>query len=262
MLTRSSQQDDTPDVETFSVAVHPHRDKVVVAGALTGRLALLDAVPALGDAIPAQDRELASRVLHVPVRHIECGTLELPARTGSDRPFAVIVVSGIVLRETHLDGRAVAELLGPLDVIDTHEEDDAYLLPSRTEYVVRQPTTIALLDDRFVMAARRWPTLHEVLGAQRARQVRRATRQLAMMGLSRVEDRVTALFCDLADRWGRVTPEGIRIDMPLTHALIGELIGARRPTVTLALAQLAADKTLTRDGNQSWLLAHQLATAA
>ena len=47
------------------------------------------------------------------------------------------------------------------------------------------------------------------------------------------------MFGLLADRWGRVTPDGIVVDLALTHELIGHLVGGRRPTVTLALAELA-----------------------
>lgn len=49
MLTASHQQDITPGVETFSVAVHPHHDRVVVAP--SGELDLATAAEV--------DRELA-----------------------------------------------------------------------------------------------------------------------------------------------------------------------------------------------------------
>ena len=223
---------------------------------------LLDAVPAMQDAVPHDDRLLASRALLVPVRGFEEGTLTLPSPTESGHPFGLIIVKGTVLRETALGDRAVCELLGPSDVIDTHRDDDACSLPWQTEYVVRQPTTVVVLDDHFALAARRWPALYQVLGAQQARQVRRASRHLATLGLPRVEDRVTALFCELADRWGRVTPDGIQIDMPLTHALIGQLIGARRPTVSLALTELATAGQLRRQADKSWTLSRGVPMAA
>lgn len=57
----------------------------------------------------------------------------------------------------------------------------------------------------------------------------------------------------LADRWGRVTTQGVRVVAPLTHALLAELVAARRPTVSAALAKLAAAGEVTRVGNE-WLL--------
>ena len=68
---------------------------------------------------------------------------------------------------------------------------------------------------------------------------------LAMLHLPRAEDRVVAVFADLAERFGRVTTEGVLIDLPLTHEMIGGLIGGRRPTVTLAVRSLAAQGLLS-----------------
>jgi hypothetical protein len=40
----------------------------------------------------------------------------------------------------------------------------------------------------------------------------------------------------------------------LTHRLLAELIGARRPTVTTSLGQLERSGTLSRPGPDAWLL--------
>ncbi|MHB1572275.1 MAG: helix-turn-helix domain-containing protein, partial [Solirubrobacteraceae bacterium] len=80
---------------------------------------------------------------------------------------------------------------------------------------------------------------------------------LAMLHLPRVEDRIIALFSDLAERFGRMTGDEILIDLPLTHGLIGGLVGARRPTITLALHKLAAEGVLHRLDDGRWRLAGQ-----
>ena len=56
----------------------------------------------------------------------------------------------------------------------------------------------------------------------------------------------------LAERWGNVTPAGVSFDLPLTHSELGRLVGARRPSITMALAQLAAEGLLTREGRGRW----------
>jgi Crp-like helix-turn-helix domain len=81
-----------------------------------------------------------------------------------------------------------------------------------------------------------------------------AQRRTAITGLPRVEQRLLALFWQLADRWGVVRPEGIVIRLQLTHQFLGHLIAAKRPTVSLALAGLAADELLTRDDAAHWTL--------
>jgi len=65
-----------------------------------------------------------------------------------------------------------------------------------------------------------------------------------------VEDRVTLLFADLAERCGRATADGVVVDVEL----IGRMVAAQRPTVTLALQMLAERATLLRAGNAQWLV--------
>jgi CRP-like cAMP-binding protein len=57
----------------------------------------------------------------------------------------------------------------------------------------------------------------------------------------------------LAGNWGRVTPEGTVVPIGLTHELIAELIGARRPSVTTAISELRAAGRLERQ-EDGWLL--------
>jgi hypothetical protein len=56
--------------------------------------------------------------------------------------------------------------------------------------------------------------------------------------LPRAEDRVLVTLRLLADRFGRVTAEGIVIPLSLSHDALGRLTAARRPTITLALRAL------------------------
>jgi CRP/FNR family transcriptional regulator, cyclic AMP receptor protein len=73
--------------------------------------------------------------------------------------------------------------------------------------------------------------------------------------MPRVEERILGLLGHFAARWGRVTAAGITLALPLTHEALGILIGARRPTVSLALKALADEGRLTRLADGAWLLA-------
>ena len=55
----------------------------------------------------------------------------------------------------------------------------------------------------------------------------------------RLEVRLVLLLWHLAARWGRVEPTGIRLSLPLTHRLLGQLVAAERPSISHALARLA-----------------------
>ena len=56
----------------------------------------------------------------------------------------------------------------------------------------------------------------------------------------RVERRLLLKLRQLAERWGRVTPDGIRLDLRLTHQELANMVGAVRESVTIALGRLAS----------------------
>jgi hypothetical protein len=51
-----------------------------------------------------------------------------------------------------------------------------------------------------------------------------------------------------------MTPDGVMIPLTLSHRMLSQLVGARRPTVSTALAELAREKELRRLENGTWLL--------
>jgi hypothetical protein len=79
------------------------------------------------------------------------------------------------------------------------------------------------------------------------------TAQLVICQLPRVDERVLAMLWLLSETWGHVTPSGVRLPLVLTHETLGALVGARRPTVTLALRKLVEDGALVHQ-DAGWLL--------
>jgi hypothetical protein len=65
------------------------------------------------------------------------------------------------------------------------------------------------------------------------------------------------LFWLLAERWGRVGPDGVHVTLPLTHEVLAMLVGSHRPTVTIALQRLARARLLTRERSDTWLLTNR-----
>jgi hypothetical protein len=75
--------------------------------------------------------------------------------------------------------------------------------------------------------------------------------------LTRVHDRVLVLLWHLAERFGRVTPDGVVVPLRLTHRMIARLVGARRPSVTTAIAALERTGTIERRGDGAIVLHDQ-----
>lgn len=216
---------------------------------------LLEALPEILATIPTEDRALAARALMMPrlvARNVDLAhTLAHEDANG----FDFLVVEGVVLKETRLSNRAALELLGPGDVLGP-PLNAIHQIESRavSRYLAHGEVSLAELGSRFRQAARRWPGLSDVLLDRLARQTHQASMHLAMLHLPRIEDRIIALFSDLAERFGQMTPEGATIDLDLTHEVIGRLVGSRRPTVTLAMQSLAANGTLVRRSDGRWAL--------
>jgi CRP/FNR family cyclic AMP-dependent transcriptional regulator len=86
-----------------------------------------------------------------------------------------------------------------------------------------------------------------------ARAERLATAQ-AISQITGVHTRVEALLWHLAERWGRVSADGVIMPLRLSHRMIGALVGARRPTVSSAIARLADQGRVARRFDGTWLL--------
>jgi CRP/FNR family transcriptional regulator, cyclic AMP receptor protein len=173
-----------------------------------------------------------------------------------DERLGLLVLDGLLARSVEVAGQRRAELVGPGDVIRPWDPGDEQITGLRADvaWTVLEPARFGELDTTFARAAGHAP---EVLSELLLRTIRRSQRmalQLAIGDLRRVDERLLALFAHLGNRWGRVTPDGIHVALRLTHELIGQLIGAQRPTVTTALGDLRRDGRLVKRPDRTWLL--------
>jgi CRP-like cAMP-binding protein len=115
-----------------------------------------------------------------------------------------------------------------------------------TEWRILQPARLAVLDGRASDRLARFPGLTTALTAKVIARARATAMMTAIVQQPRVALRVELLFWLLADRWGRVRSDGILLRLPLSHAVISELVAARRPSVTVALGNLIDRGLLVR----------------
>jgi CRP/FNR family transcriptional regulator, cyclic AMP receptor protein len=209
--------------------------------------------------VPAEDRRLAERTLMGLLVSASDEDLADVITTQAREAFDFVIVDGVVLKETTLAGRSALELLGPGELLAPPLTAAHQLEPCAvSRYLAHGRVSLAAIDARFRLARSRWPGVADVLQECLSQQAHRASRHVAMLHQPRVEDRLIALFADLAERFGRVTADGILVDLRLTHDIIGGLVASRRPTVTLALQQLASDGVLGRLEDNRWKLARTI----
>ena len=158
-----------------------------------------------------------------------------------------LVLKGLLLYEVSACGRATAELLGTGDLVRPWSHDVSGTLRSEAKWIVLDQVLLADLG----AAGSRLADATDVYEALVARCVDRAEAvaiQRSITAHVRVDVRVLAYLWHLADRFGVVVPGAVKLDIPLTHAVLARLIGARRPTVTTALQRLIQLGYLRREG--------------
>jgi CRP/FNR family transcriptional regulator, cyclic AMP receptor protein len=216
---------------------------------------LLQVDPDFGEGLNPQERASAERVLSVPVRALAPGRWDPHEEFDDVRPVVgVMVIDGMITRDVVFAGRTTTELLGSGDLLRPWDDDIQFEpLPFAVVWQVHSPTRIAILDTRVAMAAGRWPAIATALGGRHIRRARGLAFQRAIAQLPRVDDRLIVVLWALAERWGRVGPDGVRLPIDLPHRTLATLVGARRPSVTTALTGLARAGLVerVRDG---WLL--------
>lgn len=169
--------------------------------------------------------------------------------------IGLMIVEGLAVREIAIGKTAFAELLGPHDLIRPWDHDGGVGLPveATVEWEILEETRVALLDDAFAARAAAWPPVLAGLSTRGVRRAHSLAIHQAICQLGRVEERLVLLFWHLAQRWGRVRADGVLVTVPLTHAMLAKLIGARRPSVTTALGALRKRGKLERT-DDGWLI--------
>jgi CRP/FNR family transcriptional regulator, cyclic AMP receptor protein len=217
-------------------------------GGTTTRVALLDADPELGAALGDDERQQAARSVFVDALALDPGRWS----TWPDA-FALVVSEGLLVRETAVGGRLLPQVLGGGDVLEPWPAPEG-ALGGEVTTTIATPARLLVLDARFLAAAARWPGLMVEVQRRLAAQAHRLALQGAICQLARVELRVLALLWHLAERWGRVSREGVVLPVKLTHETLGRFVGARRPSVTLAMGQLADHGLVSRREDGAWVL--------
>lgn len=216
---------------------------------------LLEADPELADGLAPAEMEAAGRAVAFHVRTIEAGAWDPTAERWPVAPtLGLLLLEGVITRDIVFAGRTTTELLGTGDVLRACEDDVQFdPLPFTVSWHVHVPTRVAVLDARFALASARWPVLAGAISGRHVRRARSLAFQLAIAQLPRVDDRLLVLLWALAERWGRVSTQGVRLALQLPHRTLATLVGARRPSVTTALSGLARDGLVERT-EEGWLL--------
>ena len=211
---------------------------------------LLDFDSELADGLQSSMRLARRRLATAIIFDAEAGELDLSSRLAEiGSGPGLLIIDGVIAVNVTVGGRTASELLGAGDLLEPCDGEDDELMTCATGWRGLAPTRLAVLDEAFSQRVARWPQLTQVLLRRAERRTHSLNVQRAIACHPRLEIRLALLLMHLASRWGRVEPGGVRLTMPLTHQLLGRLVGAERPSVSHALARLARSGLVTGDGD-------------
>jgi CRP/FNR family transcriptional regulator, cyclic AMP receptor protein len=218
---------------------------------------VLEDDPDLHDRVPEQDRRRALTDVVARVETLDIGTWDEPDSPENTRDgFGLLVLDGLLARRVTLGRFDCTELLGQGDLLRpwSFAGAAAASVPSQVTWNVVEPVRLASLDRRFALAVAPWPELSAALMDRIVQRARWLAFQLAVCHVVRVDTRLLLMMWHFADRWGRMTKDGARVSLPVTHSVLASVVGARRPSVTTALGRLQDDGLIERLPDGAWLL--------
>jgi CRP/FNR family transcriptional regulator, cyclic AMP receptor protein len=215
---------------------------------------VLDEDPELAEAIAPERRAEAIEVCTAPEVYLPVGDGFGGSTMTPADGFGLLILDGLLIRRAGVEGRFGAELLGVGDLLRPWQDEyDSPMLPLQTGWAVMEPARLAVLDDNFVKRVAPYPEFGPAMVARVMRRARNLSVNMAIVHQARVDVRLHMLLWHLAGRWGRVRSEGTVVPLRLTHALLADLVAARRPTVTSALSDLTRRGVLRASGDE-WVL--------
>lgn len=218
-----------------------------------GRVDLLERDKELARALPPTTRQGHGSTLSAGVLKLKRGPWEPDPREPSVDHLGFLVLDGLVGRRVLVPERGRSlELLGRGDLFRPWQDESASF--ERLSWTVIEPAAIAVLDELLAARAREVPELLEALTDRALRRSRRLAVSAAIANTVGVQDRLLLSLWQLAELWGKKAPEGAVLPFRLSHQTLADLVGARRPTVTLALRDLVQRDVLRRGETGQWIL--------
>jgi CRP/FNR family transcriptional regulator, cyclic AMP receptor protein len=231
----------------------PPPDALMAVSDSPSRCHVLKEDPELADVVPPERRQRAIAECTAPELTLQPGPWGGRGSLGFRGGIGVLVLQGLMIRRVGIEGRFGAELIGEGDLLRPDEQSISPLLPLTTSWSIVLPTRVASLDCSFEQRIAEYPELVHGLIARAIQRSKNLAVNMAIVHQARVDVRLHMLLWHLAARWGKVRSDSTVLQLRLTHAVLADLVAARRPTVTTALSELSR-RGLVRSDGETWLL--------
>lgn len=201
---------------------------------------LLDADGEIAEEFDVRARIAARQLATAKVLQIGVGACDLsPWFEAAGQGLGLLILDGLLALEIRVGGRTAAELVGAGDLLQPLGPAADQLVMRTCGWRVLRPTKLAVLDGDFAERVRAFPQITRILARRACRRPLELDVLRAITSQPRLDVRLVLVLWHLAARWGRVETNGVRLSLPLTHRLLGQLVAAERPSISHALKRLA-----------------------
>lgn len=220
---------------------------------------ILDADRSLAAGLSEQELAAARRYAVAEVIELSRGRYAPRELFDGEGLLGLLMIKGLMIRQVAVADRHCGELVGPGAVLRPWDDfGEEAPLPFEISWRVIRDAQLARLDRRFLTTIVHWPVLIEAFTARATERAHTLAFNVAIHCLRHVHLRLLVLLWHLADRFGRVTAEGTHVPLPLSHSDLAELVGAARPSVSVALKELADQGLAWRhEADGTWMLSRQ-----
>lgn len=213
---------------------------------------LLECDPELAEGLAGEERAIAAQALPVPVATLKKGAWHPDTTPPEPGHLGYLLVKGLLVRRIEVARGTSIELLGRGELLRPWQDDASSFCSSSWEVV--ETTTVAQLNAPLTRRLCRWPALVSNLVNRGIRRSRALAADAAAANIVGLEQRILTALWQLAETWGEAKADGVHLSIRLPHRLLAELTGARRPSVTSALAELRSAGRLGGAPNGAWVL--------
>lgn len=217
-----------------------------------GVVQLLECEPELGDGLSNEALAVASHALPVPTAVLKKGSWSPRSEPSGAGCLGYLIAKGLLVRRVEVAQGSSVELLGSGDLLRPWQEDASSFCAASWE--VLEQSTLLALGPGFTRGLTQWPPVAANLAMRGLRRSRALAADAAIASIVGIEERLLIMLWHLAERWGEPSAEGIHLSIRIPHRLLAEMVGARRPSVTSALAQLQEAGRLDSGPEGGWIL--------
>jgi CRP/FNR family transcriptional regulator, cyclic AMP receptor protein len=200
------------------------------------------------ESVPSPDGEVAAEILAA------CPTVDVVA--GEPYFHSSLPAGALLIVEEGFVVLRVAPPRTNRSIITCDAGPGRAVLPPAPEEVL-----FALVDSKLTVispealdALLALPVVAKTLLEQLAVTLGQKQEAIGTFGSTRHIERVRSKLLQLARNYGRVALDGVRIDFPLSHTLLADMVGSSRETVTRSLGELRRDGFVARRGRNYRLL--------